>query len=202
MNRSDMSAFLTHLTKPMEREDGKVMDPKDVLLKILKEKKLVGTDKKAFVAGTEKVVCLQDLPLYSVSQNAYYEGVDMDARPGLVSYKEKARYGPFGLLFTKKTIWDKGGRPVIYEDKRSFLTKLDPSEHWRVVHTDLNNPNDIKDFTHEREWRVKTDELTFEYEDVYVLLDESYSYNYFIKHASDEIKEKIRGIIMLHPVIF
>ncbi|BFH62438.1 DUF2971 domain-containing protein [Paenibacillus azoreducens] len=179
-----------------------MMDPKDVLIKILNEKKLVGTDKKAFVAGNSKVICFQDLPLYSVSQNAYYEGVDLNAKPGYISYKENARYVPFGLLFTKKTLWDKGARPVIYEDKRSFLEKLDSSEHWRVVHMDLSNPADLKDFTHEREWRLKTDEFTFEYEDVYILLDESFSYRYFVKHASEEIQNKIRGIIMLHPVIF
>lgn len=37
---------------------------------------------------------------------------------------------------------------------------------------DLNDPEDVKDFSHEREWRVKADEMTFEYKDVYVLLDE------------------------------
>ena len=68
--RSDLSTYLTHLTK-----DGKVCGEDassiDVLLQILRTKTITGSTKK--VNGDRPVVCFQDAPPASLAQNLYYE---------------------------------------------------------------------------------------------------------------------------------
>ncbi|EPR9084326.1 hypothetical protein ACU9CO_000611 [Cronobacter dublinensis] len=73
-----------------------------------------------------------------------------------------SRYQPFGFGFSKKRIYELGGRPVIYQSKEE-LNLLDESIRWRHVQydptaSDVNNAKGI-DFTWEREWRMPTVEL-------------------------------------------
>ena len=68
-DRSDISTGLVHLTRPTN-----TMRIEDILLKILFEKKLIGSStEKGFICGSRRAVCFQDAPLYSICQNVYFE---------------------------------------------------------------------------------------------------------------------------------
>jgi hypothetical protein len=63
-------------------------------------------------------------------------------------------------MFDKKWIFERGGRPVIYQPDLEFRD-LSDSHKWRHVRYEPNNANPI-DFTWEREWRVKCERLEFQ----------------------------------------
>lgn len=70
--RNDITRNLIHLTKP-KQDNGNKIDAYDVLLKILRERKLIGSTTEGYIIGDRKAVCLQESPIYSLSQNVYYE---------------------------------------------------------------------------------------------------------------------------------
>jgi hypothetical protein len=78
-------------------------------------------------------------------------------KDGLVNPNAYSRYSPFGVIFDKSWIFSLGGRPVIYEPEEEFA--LLPSQiQWRHVRYEPNGTPPI-DFTWEREWRLRVDEL-------------------------------------------
>ncbi|WP_339267710.1 DUF2971 domain-containing protein [Paenibacillus sp. FSL W8-0187] len=189
-HRSDMSTYVFHLTKKT-----KTMSASEVLLKILNDKKLIGsTTDSGFIVGDSPAVCFQDVPVHALCQNTLYEQ----------NYREdlggKIRYQPVGIGFKKKTIFHKGGRPVIYESSIKAKKFLPEEEWWRIVDFHLGNAENITDWTHEREWRVKGD-MTFKLSDVVVLLSKGTSYKRFMKNANSQLLEEIDGIVVLDPVL-
>ena len=85
--------------------------------------------------------------------------------PGLINHCE--RYGRFGFVFKKETVFNLGGRPAIYLD-RSMYTNLAKTfrnatdTEGRRLFSLLNvfSPSgngEIQDFTLEREWRLFSD---------------------------------------------
>ena len=193
--RSDFTCGLVHLTKPNEDLG---MNGFEVLMKILEEKTLRGSN-KGFICGSDNVVCFQDVPLQSISENIHYE---QKLR------KEKAttkRYSAFGLRFAKEVIFKAGGRPVIYEKMIEAKRFLPKSEYWRIVSFDLSDKNNIIDWTHEREWRIKGD-FHFEWNQVEVLLSKETSFNKFYNYCKDhdleDMLNEINGIIKLKSIVF
>jgi hypothetical protein len=81
---------------------------------------------------------------------------------GLLSHSE--RYGRFGFVFSKKAIFDLGGRPTMYVDNeiytyiaKKFRDSEDPVEKKIFSLANLYSPpgaGKVQDFTHEREWRL------------------------------------------------
>lgn len=186
--RSDISTYLTHLTR--ENDD---LSGIDVLIKILKEKTLLGSTNSGFIQGSDRAVCFQDAPLYSITQNLIHEQFNRDELGG------KIRYRPYGISFNKKYIFNKGGRPVIYEQK-DIARKKYPDDLWRIVSFDLNDKNNIVDWTHEREWRVKGN-FQFDLAEVTVLLTNKSAYKTFINKIDESILKNIAGIVVLDPII-
>lgn len=178
--------LVTHLTR--ETDDLKTME---VLLKILNEKKITTGTNSGFIQGSEKAVCFQDAPLSGIAQNLIHEQTNRKELGG------KIRYRPLGLTYRKKYVFDNGGRPVIYETKDEAATKF-PDELWRVVTFDLSDKNYIKDWTHEREWRMKGD---FELEHATVLLTNQVAYKNFVTMADEELLRQIAGIVVLDSVL-
>ena len=117
----------------------------------------------------------------------------------------KVRYRACGLVFPKAYVYDRGGRPVVY-DKTSVAKKyLPPTEHWRIVNLNLSNPEAIVDWTHEREWRVP-DKLEFEHEDVAVIMPNSgatkkFSRAYEIKFGEKPL-EVFKGVVNVSTGFF
>lgn len=190
-NRSDMSGYLYHLTKSNGDKDAM-----NILIKILNERKLIGsTTSSGFIVGSDKAVCFQDTTTYGLSQNSFHE---QNMRKENKS--SKVRYKPIGLAFNKKYVYDKGGRPVFYE-KTDIAKKLLPQdEWWRIVNFDLSDKNNLIDWTHEREWRVKGD-FKFDLEHAYVILVSNKSYKNFITTLDDSILKNLGGVVVLDPVL-
>ena len=72
-NRSDITTTLTHLTRAQVNEDGCTLSSIDVLLKILNERKIMGSIGKAFIHGEYSAVSFQDVPTYGIGQNILHE---------------------------------------------------------------------------------------------------------------------------------
>ncbi|MEQ6855345.1 DUF2971 domain-containing protein [Lysinibacillus capsici] len=187
-SRSDINCYLTHLTKP----NGE-LDSLNVLLKILKERTLIGSDHKGFISGEHSAVCFQDAPLYGIGQNILHEQKIRQEN------KSKIRYVAVGLMFSKPYIFNRGGRPVIYGTKEEN-ERLFKNEKWRTVTLDFKEKDNIIDWSHEREWRIKGN-LEFKLNEVFVVVPNSQSYKYFIDNAGEEILKEIRGIVTLEPVL-
>lgn len=194
--RSDLTISLIHLTKK-----NKNLSEIEVLIKILKERKLVGSiPANGFICGNIPAVCFQDTPLYYLSQNIYYEQKMRQAG----EYK-KIRYVGVGLMFSKTLVYKKGGRPVIYEKKEKAKKILPPSEYWRIVNYDLSDEDNLIDWTHEREWRV-SDDFHFELNEAIVILPKSAIVKRFIKEYVKVFKsspyDDLKGIISLQELFF
>lgn len=190
-NRSDMSGYLYHLTKSNGDKDAM-----DTLIKILNERKLIGsTTTSGFIVGSDKAVCFQDTTTYGLSQNSFHE---QNMRKENKS--SKVRYKPIGLAFNKKYVYDKGGRPVFYEETDIAKKILSKDEWWRIVNFNLSDKNNIIDWTHEREWRVKED-FEFDLEHVYVILVSNKSYKKFVTTVDDSILKNLGGVVVLDPVL-
>jgi hypothetical protein len=64
------------------------------------------------------------------------------------------RYKPFGVMVDKAWLFDRGGRPVIYRPDAEY-SLLHETQRFRHVRYE---PGSV-DFTWEREWRLRADEL-------------------------------------------
>lgn len=194
--RNDLTSNLVHLTKPSGKKS--VLD---VLLKILDEQRLKGsTTSSGFIVGKTPAVCFQDTPLYSLSQNIYYE-----QKLRAANENEKMRYTGNGLLFSKNRVFKKGGRPVIYDETSKAKKYLPTSEYWRIVNFNLKNENAIIDWTHEREWRVPN-ELAFDLNEVTVLVANLNAQKKFVEKFEEKFKENplklLKGVINLSQIFY
>lgn len=201
-SRSDITAMLTHLTKPSQNSDINNLSFDDInikavdtLIKILKDKKINGsTTTSGFIIGSRPAVCFQDAPMIGLMQNILHE----EERNKNTSSR-KVRYCGVGLAFRKPFIFRSNGRPVLYESTAIAKSLLSPNEHWRIVNFELNNPQKYIDWTHEREWRVP-DNFLFDYGQVHVILYNSRCYTYFIKNCPQNIIDSVGGITTLAMV--
>ncbi|NRT61825.1 hypothetical protein B0P06_004293 [Clostridium saccharoperbutylacetonicum] len=190
-NRSDMSGYVYHLTRGNDS-----LETIDVIIKILNDRKLNGsTTNSGFIVGSNKAVCFQDTTTYGLCQNTYHEQILRSN-----DKKLKVRYRPIGLAFEKTYVYEKGGRPVIYEKTEDAKKLLDKDEWWRIVNFDLSNRDQIIDWTHEREWRIKGD-FEFDISKTIVVLVNNKTYKKFISKVDKNILQYIGGIIVLDPIL-
>lgn len=134
MIRDDLSDKLIHLTK------GETKDAASDLLKILTEGRLRGWPK----SNTAKVpcICFCEAPISKLAHILATDGM---------------RYRPFGVMVEKRWLFERGGRPVIYQPDTEYNLLHDELKYRHVPY----NPTAEKpiDTTWEREWRIQTDEL-------------------------------------------
>ena len=188
-DRIDISAFLTHLTREAE-VDGEQLSAVQVLVKILKEKRIRGSSTESgFIVGTTRAVCFQDAPLLGLSQNVRYER-ELSERGG------KVRYRGVGIVFLKPTIYRKGGRPVLYEATDVAKKFLPADQFWRIVNFDLSHSEGYIDWSHEREWRVPGD-FAFEVSEIAIVVGDSTQYREFIELAGPELLRELQGVTVL-----
>jgi len=188
-NRSDISTYITHLTKESGNLDGF-----QVLRKILTEKKIIGSNQNGFIIGESRAVCFQDIPLYGVCQNTFHEQVNRAELGGTL------RYRPLGITFPKEYLFNKGARPVIYEQKNKAKEILPAEEWWRIVNYDLSDQNSIIDWTHEREWRIK-DDFDFDLNQAIIIMPHGINYSELKEKFGNEILDNIKGISILDPIL-
>ncbi len=98
------------------------------------------------IRGGYQCVCFTEAPLSAVAN-------------GFAARLPENRYAPFGLMFDKTWVFAHSGRPVIYKPDSDFLD-LPEAMRWRHVRYEPFGTAPV-DFTWEREWRVRCDELCF-----------------------------------------
>lgn len=195
--RNDMTSYLIHLTKNSSENS---MSTVQVLVKILSERKLTGsTTESGFVVGDIKAVCLQECPLYSLTQNIFYEQKLRENNE-----LKKIRYLGFGIMFEKMYLYNKGARPVIYDKTVEAKSYLPKEQWWRIVNLDLSNENKIIDWTHEREWRIPN-ELEFELKDISVIVPNYKAFRAIISMCSKvgiDLTKEVKSIINLGDLFY
>ncbi|MBV1910611.1 MAG: hypothetical protein KUG78_15015 [Kangiellaceae bacterium] len=197
-NRSDMSSSLVHLTRGTSH-DGNELSSVDTLLKILREGQINGSDPQlGFIHGGESAVCFQDAPLYSVAQNIAFEK----------KYREennsRYRYSGCGLVFSKYYVFERGGRPVIYDIPDEAKEYLSNDNLYRIVSLDISDMTNVVDWSHEREWRLKGS-LEFEVSCCAILLETKENYREFMAKLespeNNDLAEQVCGITVLDSLL-
>jgi hypothetical protein len=140
MPRADISGQLVHFTSGADDEEAYGR-----LCAILDQRRLIGGN--GMIRGGFVCVCFTEAPLASLPD-------------GLVNPAVYSRYKPFGVMFDKAWVFAQGGRPVIYQSDAEF-DALPEAVRWRHVRYEPIAVPPI-DFTWEREWRLRVDELAFE----------------------------------------
>lgn len=139
MIRDDLSNKLVHLTRGESDQEaaGKFSS-------ILEGKRLQGGT--GDIKGRYRCVCFSEAPIQKLASI-------LSARS-----EHGMRYKPFGIMVSKQWLFEKGGRPVIYQPDKEY--ELLPNE-LRYRHVRFE-PNRGVDFTWEREWRIRVDALDLE----------------------------------------
>lgn len=133
--KDDLSTKLIHFVK------GSVEEATSSFNSILSQGKVLGG--AGDIVESLKCVCFTESPLGKFSHV-----LSDPARFGF-------RYAPLGIMVDKTWLYEKGGRPVIYQSAEELLL-LHQDQKYR--HKEYNPLKGI-DFTWEREWRVQIDEL-------------------------------------------
>jgi hypothetical protein len=155
IRRSDFSNSLVHLTRERREYSSSEDFPLqklvshvsafDVLKEILLSGVLRGSGNDGYIKGPRRAVCFSEIPLSAMNQQFALPPVDpFKPAPSI-------RYRFYGVVVSKRAVFDAGGRPVIYLPD-SEGDWIPPEEKWRHVRYD-----ERVDFTHEREWRVPGD---------------------------------------------
>jgi len=151
--RPDMSDMVIHFTKADENHTAL-----ERLLVMVGEGRLIGGT--GMIKGVYRCVCFTEAPIPAMTN-------------GFVNANSFTRYSPFGLMFDKKWVYEKGARPVIYQPDADF-ENLPENMRWRHVRYE---PPQI-DFTWEREWRLHADELEFSPQDVVLVVPDQEHENF------------------------
>lgn len=169
MSRPDQSFYLAHFTKNGKNYDG-TAGPHEEISEMSAFERLIGILENKKIGAFElpwtgkKAVCFTECPWGSLLRHA------------------KA-YSPYGIGFTKKLIYSRGGNPVIYAnpnmfneqkwDERiyPFVTPFVPTYAPDSVKNQKPFNGKVVDFSHEREWRVAK-KFPFQYKYIaFVILD-------------------------------
>ena len=174
MIRDDISDRLIHLIRGDTDEDAA-----DTFLKILKQRCLRGGI--GYIKGKYECVCFSESPISQLSR------ILANPSPHGMYYK------PFGIMVSKDWLFERGGRPVIYQPDSEFEL-LKKSQEYRHVRYE---PGSV-DFTWEREWRIQTRKLSLKPEQTTMVVptrkwEEWYQNKQFARHSKKAI---VNGIIV------
>jgi hypothetical protein len=191
IRRPDFNHSLVHLTRErVERlsspREGiaRVVSAFDVLKEIISSGVIRGSGNEGFVKGTRCAVCLSEIPLSAVH---YIANPPSEAN-------ERGKYRFYGIAFSKRTIFDAGGRPVIYLPDTEG-TWIPADQKWRHVRYEIGSV----DFTHEREWRVPGDLDLTKVPGLYILVWSPSEAKEILKVATT-LEGLIRGVLPMEHV--
>lgn len=131
--------------------------PYAVLKKILQERQLNGSS--GFIRGGHNCVCFTESPISELS------AVFSLANCADTS-DHSTRYKPYGIAVKKDWLFRQGGRPVIYQADSEYAALPLDLQHRHVRY----EPDNGVDFTWEREWRIKINELPIPFSDILVVV--------------------------------
>ena len=157
--RRDIGNLLFHFTRIPRKEiiihrgnfnQNLGREASSVLNKILIEEKLIGTSE--WIKGcTDKCISFTEAPISELA--ALFSLVRIAA-----TKKLRPRYEPYGIAVSKKWLYERGGRPVVYDHQQAYK-QLPKRLRYRFV---PYNPLQKIDTTWEREWRICIDELVLD----------------------------------------
>lgn len=136
MLRDDLSTKLIHLVRG---DDYKVAA--EMFRTIIKDGVIVGGN--TMIKGMYRCVCFSETPVSKLAS-----ALALSLEQGGIRYKA------FGVMVDKTRLFERGGRPVIYQSVTEFEAL--PESH-RYRHVTYHPPQ--VDWTWEREWRIRTDVL-------------------------------------------
>lgn len=134
MLRLDLSKYLVHWTKGDNYEEAF-----DVLRQIVYNRIFLGSN--GSIRGGWSCVCFTEAP-------------------ERVFHQASSRYKPFGIQIPKAWLFEKGGRPVIYQASHEYEL-LNERIRWRHVRYEPHTTPPV-DFSWEREWRIQAEELAID----------------------------------------
>jgi len=148
--RDDITNNLVHLTKGIKPDSSKHREEAALILdKIIRERKIIGGT--GYIRGSYRCVCFSEAPIGKISF------ILADGKGG------DFKYQPYGVMVSKKWLFEKGGMPVIYGPYNEFN---ELPEHMRYRHVRFYLGDYKVDHSWEREWRIKTNELEITPQDV------------------------------------
>lgn len=159
MQRIDLSEYLVHWIKGDSHEDAF-----DVLRQIVHNRVLLGSS--GGIRDGWTCVCFTEAP-----KNVFHQVL--------------GRYKPFGIQIPKSWLFEKGGRPVIYQAHHEYEL-LSKQIRWRHVRFEPHTKPPV-DFSWEREWRIRADELVVDPKVARILVpDESWAEALINEHKYHE----------------
>lgn len=183
IRRPDISEGLIHLTKETGSKSAF-----EVLKSILISGKLKASTKNSgFIKGTGKAVCFSEAPLSAVQHLIARSIKETEG-------KVRKRYSTYGLAVSKESIYELGGRPVIYLPNNEAEWVPD-DQKWRQVRFEYP---DI-DWTHEREWRLPLDLKLNSVRGIYVLVSTATEAKE-IHSLQWPYKEWLRGVLPMEQL--
>ncbi|MDO8141829.1 MAG: hypothetical protein Q6358_10060 [Candidatus Brocadiales bacterium] len=189
-NREDLSRFLVHLTR--DDDDGERASAN--LISILKDKTIFARNAHCLVMHKIKKMGFSDL-LKSEFKTVCFTETPLTQIRQLVSEIKgrKIQLRPYGLVFWKDNLFDKGASPAQYINAKGTsiskflldqfdsifegittlkkLKRVEVEHYENIVHyySLINVVGDKNDFLWEREWRHHGD-FTFNYSDVVAII--------------------------------
>lgn len=161
MNRDDLSQYLVHWTKGDDYEEAFRS-----LLSICLDGAIKGGDRGVFGGG--KCVCFTEAPA------SKFHGEVI------------GHFKPFGIQIQKRWAFECGARPVIYQP-REDLAKLDKSIRWKHVDFSYGNGLESRNYTWQREWRIKKDVLNLPPDPTIIVPDEEWCKRLITEFSSENI---------------
>jgi hypothetical protein len=188
--RSDFSNGLVHLTRERKEYSSqdfltqkldRIVPAFEVLKEILTSGIIRASGNEGYVKGSRPAVCLSEIPFSAMHQFA--------TPPS----EEKARYRFYGVAVSKRSVFEAGGRPVIYLPDAEAAW-IPAEEKWRHVRFD-----ERVDFTHEREWRVQGDLDLKNVRGLYLIVWSATEAKELVKLVTP-LDIKIRGILPMEHI--
>jgi hypothetical protein len=136
--RPDLSNELIHFIRQPSLEQGF-----QVLRRIIAERRLLGGT--GFIKGGYRCVCFTEAPLDNIAE-IFWHSLEVDLK-----------YMPLGVIVPKRWLFERNGRPVIYQPDAEYHM-LPESLRYRHVRYEPDAEPPI-DLTWEREWRIHAEEL-------------------------------------------
>jgi hypothetical protein len=163
--RDDLSDRLVHLTKGQSEKEAA-----QNFLNIVRTKTLRGGT--GYMKGGFRCVCFTEAPIGKLAH--------ILAQPSV----HGMQYAPLGIMLDKLTLFQAGGRPVIYQPDSDYhlLAQSQRFRHKRY------EPDAGIDFSWEREWRILTDAFCLNPASVTLIVPNRAWSDYLFKRHADDLQ--------------
>ena len=172
--RRDLSSQLIHLTRGQNGATAL-----NILSAIIGSSPPGLKGNHGYIKGSYNCVCFMEAPLTEVANMLKFN-------TSLQNIEDRPRYEGYGIAVPKQWLWQRGGRPVIYQPLSDYDSLANEIKYKHVIF----NPPDV-DFTWEREWRIQTHFLELEPQYTTVIVNTQDDYYYLQEQHSHSMKQYV-----------